>query len=763
MRCFTAPLVAVTAGALSLGVAFAQPREAVIPAVSPAAVPAVPADPAVSPSDVPHSSASFTIDGVLDDDIWAEALMIELLIETNPRENMPAPVETRAYIVENGSTLLVAFDAKDPNPGNIRAYLRDRDSAYDDDYVGIVVDTFNDARRGFEFFVNPFGVQMDLTQDDVERSEDDSWDAIWDSAGRINGDGFAVEMAIPFSQLRFQRAAGEQTWGIDVLRFYPRENRLRLSNNSRDRGRNCYLCQFAKIRGFANAEPGKDLEIVPSLTASRTDQRDPDTGALAQGDGDEELGMTVSWGITPDVTANLALNPDFSQVEADVPQLDVNNQFSLFFPETRPFFLEGIGYFSTPIEAVFTRTVADPDVGAKLTGRNDDNAYAVFLADDAVTNLLFPGALTSSTEVLDQSNRAFVGRYNRGFGNASTLGALVTQRSGDDYRNDVAGIDGRFRISDRHSVRFQYLDSETEYPNAVVTAFDQPEGSFGGEAARIEYDFSSRQWWGDWSFQSIDPGFRADSGFVTQVDIEQHNGGLGRIWHGDGDEWWNQLRVGMSLEHTEDSAGQLLGRRVQSFFSFNGPLQSYFEIGMNRRQQFWEGVLYDGEEMFMYGQVRPRGGLNLSLSVNRGDQVDFANSRLGKQLRVEPTVNWNVNRHLLLRLRHSSLQLDNRQGENVFDAELTDLRLTWQFNVRSFLRFTGQRREVKRNVALFVRSDTQSETLSLGSQLLYSYKLNPQTVFFLGYADNHFDDDDFDGLTRLDRSVFIKLAYAWVP
>src|SRR5690606_2835946 len=138
----------------------------------------------------------------------------------------------------------------------------------------------------------------------------------------------------------------------------------------------------------------------------------------------------------------------------------------------------------TPIEAVFTRTVADPDVGAKLTGRNDDNAYAVFLADDAVTNLLFPGALTSSTETLDQSNRAFVGRYNRGFGNASTLGALVTQRSGDDYRNDVAGFDGRFRISDRHSVRFQYLDSETEYPDAIVTGFDQPAGSFGGEAAR---------------------------------------------------------------------------------------------------------------------------------------------------------------------------------------------------------------------------------------------------------------------------------------
>ena len=173
-----------------------------------------------------------------------------LTIETYPRENQTPEVETTAYLVENGDQLLIAFDARDPDPESIRAYLRDRDSAFNDDFVGVVLDTFNDQRRAFEFFVNPFGVQMDLIQDDVNRSESESWNAIWDSAGEINERGFTVEMAIPFSQLRFPRTAGEQTWGIDVLRFRPRAQRVRISNNTQDRNRNCYLCQFEQVHGL---------------------------------------------------------------------------------------------------------------------------------------------------------------------------------------------------------------------------------------------------------------------------------------------------------------------------------------------------------------------------------------------------------------------------------------------------------------------------------------------------------------------------------
>jgi hypothetical protein len=712
---------------------------------------------------VPKVSGSYTIDGVLDDDIWSEALRFDLLIETNPRENVPAPVITHGYVVENGTTLLVAFDAKDPNPELIRAYLRDRDTAYNDDFVGIVIDTFGDERRAFEFFVNPLGVQMDLIHDDVNRNEDDSWDAIWDSAGRINVDGYVVEMAIPFSQLRFPRAGGEQTWSIDLLRIYPRENRSLLSISPRERGRNCYLCQLPKVRGFENAQPGKNLQVVPSLTASRSDVRDAESGEFVRGDSQEELGVTVSWGITPDLTANLALNPDFSQVEADVPQLDVNNQFSLFFPETRPFFLDGADYFATPINAVFTRAVADPDFGAKLTGRSDKHTFGVFVAEDAVTSLILPGPQSSANDLLEQSNRAFVGRYSRGFGrNASTIGALVTHRSGDDYANSVAGIDGRYRISDRHSLRFQYLGSETEYPEAVVARFGQPAGVFDGDALRVNYNFDSRQWWANAAYQRVSPEFRADSGFITQVDFEQRNVGFGRTWHGGDGDFWNQLRIGASSGRTEDRKGQLLQRNVQAFFGFNGPLQSYFEVGVNKREQFWGGQLYAGETAFVYGQVRPNGALFFSLNVNSGEQIDFANSRLGDQLRVSPTVDWNVNRHLLMRLQHTSAQLESKAGARIFDAQVSDVRLTWQFNVRSFIRFTAQRQHVKRNASLF-SSDVDVQNLTIGSQLLYSYKVNPQTVFFLGYSDNHIDNDRYDGLTRTNRAVFVKFGYAWAP
>jgi hypothetical protein len=718
---------------------------------------------AVAISRVPHTAAAVEIDGVLDDAIWREALVIELDVETNPRENEPAAVETFAYVIEDGARLLVAFDARDPAPDKIRAYLRDRDSAYNDDFVGIVLDTFNDQRRAFEFFVNPFGVQMDLTMDDVNGGEDDSWDAIWESAGAINDLGYAVEIAIPFSQLRFQRTNGLQTWGIDVLRIHPRENRVLITASPRERGRNCYLCQIGKIEGFANAEPGRGLEVVPSLTASRTDTHDAALARLVDGDTDSEIGVNVRWGITPDLVANLALNPDFSQVEADVAQLDVNNQFALFFPETRPFFLEGADFFATPINAVFTRTVADPDVGAKLTGTIGGNTFGLFAAEDTVTNLLFPGALGSSSDALDTSNRTLVGRYRRDFGENSTVGALLTSRSGDDYRNSVAGFDGRYRMNDSHSFRFQYLRSDTEYPDDVAIESQQPPDAFGGDALQLNYDYGTREWFAFANYQTFDPEFRADSGFVSQVDFENRSAGFGRVWHGDGARWWNRLQIGANAASTHDSSGQLLSRDREVNFSFQGPLQLFAQTGVEKRQQFWNGSVYDARNVFLFSQIRPISGLNLTLYARAGEQVDFVNSRLGDELRLEPGLEWNVNRHLLMRLQHTAVELDDESGRRIFAADVSDLRLTWQFNVRSFLRMTLQQQLVERNLLLFIDADTDAESKARGAQLLYSYQLNPQTVVFAGYSDNHRQDDELASLIKTDRTFFLKFSYAWVP
>lgn len=714
-------------------------------------------------SDLPRAVGEITVDGVLDEDVWQHAVRIEIDTETRPGENIPARVATVAYLFEDGESLYIAFDARDPDPSAIRAYLRDRDSAWNDDFVGIVLDTYNDQRRAFEFFANPLGIQMDLTNDDVNKSEDSSWDAIWDSAGKIGADGYIVEMEIPLSQLRFPSSAGKQTWGIDVLRFYPRDQRYRFSNNSMDRSVNCYLCQFATIQGLEAVEPGRDLEIVPTVTGAQTETTDdPGIEPMQRGSADNNVGVSIRWGISPDMTANLAINPDFSQIEADVAQLDVNSQFALFYPEKRPFFLEGADYFSTPIDAVFTRTIADPTIGAKLTGKRGNNTFGVFAAQDDVTNLLFPGPFGSDSTSLALENTAFVGRYNRSFGDASSVGALVTARDGDDYQNTVAGLDTRWKINDQHSVNAQYLSSTTEYPLDVAIEFEQPLGSFSGDAVAVNYEFDSRNWFAYVNHLQKSAGFRADSGFVSRVDGNTQIVGLGRVWHGEEHNRWTQIRLRADWDITHGVGGQVLEREVKVHFGIGGPMQSWIQVGGITRDVLFDDVRFKEQKISFYTDFQPKGGLVLGVFTSYGDQVDFDNTRLGDLLRVEPFFDWNVSRNLLLKFEGAMLRLDDKDGANIFDAGVYDVRLTWQFNRRSFLRFTTQYQDVERNPDTHI-DPVDAKSRDVGRQLLYSYKINPQTVFFVGYSDQHIEDDDLDGLTATDRTLFMKIGYAWTP
>jgi hypothetical protein len=714
-------------------------------------------------ADLPRVSGNVVIDGNLDDDIWLQALQVEIGYETNPGENTPAKVRTVAYLMEDGINLYIAFDAHDPDPEAIRAFLRDRDSAYNDDFVGVVIDSFNDERLAFEFFSNPLGAQMDLTNDDVNHREDDSWDAIWDSAGQITDGGYVVEMEIPLNQLRFQQVDGKQTWGIDILRMYPRDSRTRMSSNPMDRSVNCYLCQLSKYQGFENIEPGSDLEIVPTVTGSRTGTRDdPLTDPMINGDFEAEAGVSVRWGITPELTANLAINPDFSQVEADVAQLDVNNQFALFFPEKRPFYLEGSDYFSTPIQAVFTRTVADPNVAAKLTGKTGANTYGFYASDDEITNLVFPSAFGSDSESLQISNTATVSRYSRSFGQSSSVGALITTRAGDGYHNYVGGIDARWKISDNHAIKAQVLQSDTRYPDEVAIDFDQPLDAFSGNAAQAEYNYDTRDWFGYVRHEIRDAGFRADSGFVPRVNYNQQTLGLGRWWYGEEDSWWTKIRLNGDYDISHDDSGRLLEKEYEAYVAVNGPKQWFMEFGGLTRDVLFDDVMFKENKVSIYTEIKPKGGIYLAIWARVGDQIDFANTRLGNEVRLQPRITWNINQHLMARLNSSLVRLDSKEGPKIFDAKVHDLRLTWQFSVRSFIRFTVQHQDIEKNQAMYI-DEIDEHSRDVGRQLLYSYKLNPQTVFFLGYSDRHIDDDDLDTLTSTDRTVFMKIGYAWMP
>ncbi len=710
---------------------------------------------------VTRASSEISVDGVLDEPAWADALELELVYETRPGENTAPPVETRCLVTYDSDRLYVAFRAYDPEPRAIRAHLQDRDTIFNDDLVGIKIDPFNDQRRAFQLFVNPLGVQFDSVQDDVSQREDSSWDVIWDSLGRITEEGFVVEMAVPFHQLRFPRTSGPQVWGFDAVRWYPRSQAHRIALQPVDRNISCSLCQISKLQGFEGITPGRNIELVPTLTAGRTDERRPfPTGPLTEGSVESELGFTGRWGVTPNLTVNAAINPDFSQVEADVAQLDINNQFALFFPERRPFFLEGADIFDTPFDVVFTRNVADPTWGLKLTGKQGKHAMGVFVAEDELTNLIFPGSQRSSSTSLGFGSTDAVVRYRRDFGEASALGVLLTSRDGGGYTNQVAGVDGLWRFGESDSVRFQLLGSSTEYPLELAREFSQPAGRFDDRAVLVRYDHDDRDW--SWRARYVDvgPDFRADMGFMPRTGYRLALAGGSRVWWGEEEDWYTQIRVGGDWDRTEDDAGNVLEDEVEVWAEAAGPKQSWFFAGVGTRDLFFNGVTFDGHRFFnSWWEVKPNGKVWFGMFTGFGDAIDFAHTRPGERLFWEPSLRLNLGKRLRANLDHTLQRFDVEDGE-LFEANLTQLRLVYQLNVRTFVRGIFQHTSIERDPALYsFEVDAMSERLF--TQLLFSYKVNPQTVLFVGYSDSR-DGDQMIDLTQRNRTLFLKFGYAWV-
>jgi len=716
----------------------------------------------VDPKQIPMLSAEIKVDGQLDETVWKQALSIWLEIETNPSENIPALVDTEVLVFDNGQALLLGFRAEDPEPNKIRAFLRDRDAAFQDDFVGVILDTFNDERRALEFFVNPLGVQMDLIQDDVSGNEDASWNAIWDAAGVIGSDGFVVEMKIPYTALQLADSEGEQIWGIDFLRFYPRGVRHRLSAAPRNRNIACQLCQLAKYQGFSNASSGRDLEVTPTVTALRSEQREALTDErLIAGETEFEPGVDLSWGVTPNITLNATINPDFSQVEADVAQLDVNRRFTLFFPETRPFFLEGADFFSTPFRAVFTRNIADPDYGIRLTGKVGPNAYGAFLTNDTSTSFLVPGNQGSGVASLDLESRDAAFRYRRDVGENSNIGALLTARQADGYHNYVAGFDGRLRFTDVDSLRFQYLNSESEYPAEVVEEFDQPEGGFNGTALRLDYDHNERDWFAFARYLDISQDFRADLGFFRRSDFNRLAAGAGRIWYGGPDHWLSRLQLDADWTIGHDESGRFLERATETSIRVEGPLQSNIRVELSRRDRLADETVFREDGWNFNARLQPFSGVFLGLRGSFGDAIDFSNNVLADITRLSPEIRWNIGRHWGVQLRHTAQKLKRDEGE-IFRANQSDLRLNYQLDLRQRFRLTVQYTDIERNQELFINEVDTRDRL-LGTQFIYSYKINPRTVFFAGYSDSAAEDDSVDDLTTTGRSLFFKVAYAWEP
>ena len=720
---------------------------------------------------VPLLVEPIRIDGVLDDPGWDAAARVELAYEYLPGDNIEPPVRTEALIAYSQSHLYIGWRCHDPEPEKIRAHLMDRDDVetfIQDDHVRVTIDSFNDERRGFHFRVNPLGIQADAIFSESGGFET-SFDMIWKSAGRIDAEGYSVEVAIPFSQLRFAQSSAPQTWGFDLQRLYPRSVRHAIASQPRDRNRNCDLCQATKLSGFADIQPGRNVELTPTLTASQSELLEaPFSDRPEVSDDEAELGLSARWSPNPNLSLNLAVNPDFSQVEADAAQLDVNRRFALFFEEKRPFFLEGADLFDTPIQAVFTRTIADPDWGVKFTGKTGANGFGLFAARDAINNLLLPGNQFSRATSIDEEVDNGVLRYRRDIGRNSIVGLLWTGREGQgDYRNHVVGADAFLRFDNRNTLQLQYLRSETRYPTDLATELQQPLDSFSDDAFLLGYNYDSRSWDGWLWIEDRGDGFRADSGFVPRADLRSINFGAQRTFWGEAGDWYDQWNSFVRYRRIEDQAGQLSEEIYEAVTEVEGPLQSELSLELAYRNEFFDGILH--EDLFeaeIEIEVQPSGALRLEFEIEHEDAVDLANNRVGEQLTLEPGLEWKVGRRVNLQLDQTWRRFElpaeaGLPGGELFEVALSQLRLVYNLNVRSFARLILQYEDLSRDPDLFPRPVEASEE-NLLAQLLYAYKINPRTVLFAGYSENRAGVDDIS-LTQTDRIFFLKLGYAWAP
>lgn len=399
-----------------------------------------------APVKVPRFDRPPTIDGKLDDEVWKQAIKLKDFYQTSPGDNIAPSQPTEVLLGYDSNTLYVAFHCYD-DPSKVRANIARRDDIFNDDYVGMLLDTFNDHRKAYELDFNPLGIQEDGIWQDPIFNEDFNPDFVMQSKGTVTTDGYTIEIAIPFKSLRYE-AGKNKLWGVHFFRRIKRINNEFDSWMPIDRAQSGWMSQAGHITGFEGVSTERTLELIPSITMSETGKRKGtltpaqinsgllDQGRFVNAPVGVDPGLTGKYNLNPNITLDFAVNPDFAQVEADQLVVTANQRFPIFFPEKRPFFLEGTDIFSTLVTAVNTRSIIDPDVAVKLSGKSGRNSFGVLAASDNG-----PGNLSDSDRAFISESPSFIlGKNNPSAGEIATVQTKQAQLAHIADKNALVGI-----------------------------------------------------------------------------------------------------------------------------------------------------------------------------------------------------------------------------------------------------------------------------------------------------------------------------------
>jgi hypothetical protein len=704
-----------------------------------------------------------TIDGTLSEDAWRRAERVERWYETNPGDNVEPKVKSVAYLAYDDKFFYAAFEFDDPRPAAIRAPVSDRDNVSGNatDYAGVILDTRNDGRTAVLLLATPRGVQYDADTDDAA-GEDQSPDYYWDAAARITDRGWTLEIRVPFSSLRY-RNAEPQTWGILLYRNYPRDFRYQMFSAPLPRGGNCFVCRANTLVGLEELPSGGHLVAAPyaSFSGQATSEDGPGT-PLTDVDTRGRGGLDVKWTPDADNVADFTINPDFSQVESDTAQISTNERFALFFSEKRPFFLEGVNLLRTPIQAVYTRTITSPRWGSRLTGKSQRVSYTALVADDkGGGSVVLPG--TNGSDLADQpiGSLVFVGRARRDFG-LSFVSMIATDRElhDDQGHNRVIGPDFQWRFHNE-LVTGQALVSTSRTPNRPDLADEWTGQNLHGHALDIQWSHNTTHFDAFAQGRDLSDGFRADTGFVPQVGIRETSGGGGWTFRPTG--FVRRLRTFVNATRQTDSHGDLVDANVTPGVGMDVKWSGFAQIRMENERTRAGTTLLTRRQFSYVVQFSPTRRISqVSVDGKLGPDIDFTDARPGRGATVNLYVRVNPTDHLELegvrnqRVLHADDAFHIRR--RLFVSRVSRLRATYNFTSRFFGRLIAQQVTTDRDPSAYVsRVDPKSSDFS--GSVLVAYKLNWQSVLFVGYGD----DRSLDDLARLrpsSRQFFMKFSYA---
>lgn len=713
--------------------------------------------------EISRLAGEIRIDGVLDDSGWRTAAKATNFAEHNPGDQTKPAVDTDAYITYDDENIYVAFMCYD-DPKQIRATFCERDKVSGDDLVFFTVDPFGDATYAYEIAVNPYGIPADWLFS-ATTGEDASYDLIYTTAARIVENGWIAEMAIPFSSLRFPDVP-EQTWRVEFWRNRPRESYFQYSWAAYDRNIDCWPCQWGTATGIKGIKPGKGIELLPAVVATQA-------GSLGEaGDfEDEKAKGDVSIGVTYDVSSELSaeatVNPDFSQVETDAAQIDVNSTFALFYPEKRPFFQEGNDLFSTTFfNAVYTRSINDPLLAGKTTYRRGSNSLAFLSARDEHSVITLPFE-EGSEFVQNGESYSNILRYKRDFGGQSYLALVGTDRRFDGGgAGSLGGIDGQIRLTKSDAIRFQALASHTEEVDNLALI---PDSSFNAWKFDGEHTagLDGESFWGhalygglfrntsnyslSTSYVERSSTFRADNGFEPQNARRQGSFDGSYIWRFDKSPKLEYLQFSVSGARVWDFDGVRKDEwinpnlMVQTRKAYTG-----FHVNYMASNERYRGIDFNG----IWGthvcfSTRPRGEISLSGNINYGHRIARYALAMGKQLDYGLSATVKPLDRLVIAASWNHIESEAVDtGEPLFDQSIFWSRVSLQLS-----------REL--SMRLVTQYNDRYNTLDVDP--LITYRINSLTMFYVGsthdYRDFTYAEDAREGWDLTERQFFMKLQY----